>query len=106
MTTGSGSSSSINDSDETLGCESLPLSRIHLVKDGVLKFFHIYSIKDGALIFCHIAHEEESSRDRVHLIRNRRLRCHHTSIEVHQAYLISTVITLQSMAEINVYMWL
>ena len=56
-----GYSSSINGSDETLGCESLPLSRV-------------CPIKGGALKFCHIACEEEASRDFVHLIVNRRLR--------------------------------
>ena len=47
---GLGSSSSINDSDERLECESLPLS-------------HIRSIKDEALRICHIAREEEASRN-------------------------------------------
>ena len=74
--------SSINFSYETLGCESLPLSSVHSIGDKVLRFFHV-------------ACKEESSRNRVHLIGNRRLRYGHASIEVHQVYLISTVITLQ-----------
>ena len=76
-----GSSSSINRFDETLGCESLPLSCVH-------------SIKDGAHRFRHVMREGESLRDRVCLIGNRRLRCRHMSIEVHQVYLIS-VVTLE-----------
>ena len=47
---GFGSSSSINGSNRMLGCESLLLSSVRL-------------IKDGALRFCHIAHEEEASRN-------------------------------------------
>ena len=58
MVVGFGCSSSINGSDEILGCESLQLSRVHLIEDGVL-------------IFCHIAHEEESSGDLVRSIVNR-----------------------------------
>ena len=42
------SSSSINGSDETLGCESLPLSNVCLIKDGTLRFHHI-SHEQGAL---------------------------------------------------------
>ena len=61
MAVGFGISSSINDTDEMLGCESLPLS-------------HVCSIEDGALIFCHIAREEEASRDRVCLLQNWHLR--------------------------------
>ena len=38
MSIGFGSSSSINGSDEMLGCESLPLSCVHLIEDGALKF--------------------------------------------------------------------
>ena len=76
-----GSSSSINHLDETLGCESLPLSCVH-------------SIKDGAHRFHHVVCDRESLRDRVFLIGNRRLRCRHMSIEVHQVYLIS-VVTLE-----------
>ena len=82
MAIGLGSSSSINVSDEMLGCESLTLSHVRL-------------IKDGALRFCHVARENEASRNRICLIINRCLRCHHTSNEVHWARLISTVITLQ-----------
>ena len=82
VTVGFGSSSSINSSNETLGCELLPLSRIR-------------SIEDGALRFCHVAREEESSRDHACLFENRHVRCHHASIEVHWEYLISGVITLQ-----------
>ena len=36
-----GSSSSINGSNETLGCELLPLSRVRSVNDGELRFFHV-----------------------------------------------------------------
>ena len=79
---GFGSSSSIKKLDKTLRCKSLPLS-------------HARSIEDGALRFCHVTREEEASRDRVYLIGNRRLRCRHTSIEVHRAYLISAIINLQ-----------
>ena len=82
MIVGFGSSSSINGSDETLGCKSLPLS-------------HVRSIKDGALKFYHVAHEEEALRDCVSLIINQRERCHHTFIEVHRGHLISDIITLQ-----------
>ena len=35
------SSSSINGLDENLGCESLPLSRVRLIKDGALRFRHV-----------------------------------------------------------------
>ena len=82
MVVGFGSSSSINGSDETLGCESLSLGRIHSIEDEALKFFHAVG-------------EEELSRDRVRSIGNRRPRCRHTSFEVHWAYLISAIITLQ-----------
>ena len=82
MAIGFGYSSSMNSSNEMLGCKSLSLSCVR-------------SIEDEALKFCHIAREEEASRDRVSMIRNQRLRCHHASIKVHQAYLISTVITIQ-----------
>ena len=61
MALGFGSSSSINGSDETLGCKSFPLS-------------HVHSIEDGALIFCHVVCEEEASCDRVRTIMNRRVR--------------------------------
>ena len=56
-----GSSSSINGSDETLRCESLSLSRVRSIEDGVLRF-------------CHVAREEEGSRDLVLPIVNRRTR--------------------------------
>ena len=36
-----GSSSSINGSNETLGCESLPLSQVRSIEDGALRFFHV-----------------------------------------------------------------
>ena len=52
MAVGFGSSSSINGSNEILGCELFPLS-------------HVRSIKDGAIKFSYVAHEEEASRDRV-----------------------------------------
>ena len=77
-----GSLSSINHLDETLGCKSLTLSRIH-------------SIEDVAFRFGHVAHDEEASHDRVCSIVNQRLRCRHASIEFHRAHLISTVISLQ-----------
>ena len=51
LAVGPGSSSSINGSDETLGCESLPLS-------------HIRSMEDEALKFVHVAREEEASCNR------------------------------------------
>ena len=52
-----GSSSSISGSDEMLGYESLPLSRIR-------------SIEDGASKLCHVACEKELLCDRVRSIRN------------------------------------
>ena len=58
---GFGSSCSINGSDETLGCESLWLSRVR-------------SIKDRALRFDHIGHEEEALRDLVPSIVNQHIR--------------------------------
>ena len=76
MAIGFGSLSSINDSNEMLGCELLPLSRV-------------YSIEDGALRFCHVACEEETSPNCVCPIMNRRLRFRHASIEVHQAFNLS-----------------
>ena len=82
MAVGFGSSSSINGSGEMLGCELFPLSRVRSIEDGVLRF-------------CHVAREEEFSRDCVRAIGNRRLRCRYASIEVHWAYLISAIITLQ-----------
>ena len=82
MVVGFGSSSSINGSDKMRGCESLSLN-------------HVRSIKDGALKFFHLAREEEALHDCVRPIENRRLRCGHASIEVHQVYIISTVITPQ-----------
>ena len=41
MPVGFGSSSSINSSDEMLGCESLPLSRVCSIHDERLRFFHV-----------------------------------------------------------------
>ena len=73
MVVGFGSSFSINSSDEMLGCESLPLIRVCSIEDRVLRI-------------CDIVCEEESSRDCVRPIRNRRLRCRHVFIEVSQAY--------------------
>ena len=70
MTIGFGSSSLINGSDETFGCESLPLSLIHLIEDRALGFYHV-------------SREEEASRDRVSPIMNRHLRCYLASIEVY-----------------------
>ena len=75
------SSSSKSGLDEMLRCESLSLS-------------HVLSIKHGALRFFDVGCEEEVSRDRVCLIKNRCLRCRHASTEAHWAYLISVVITL------------
>ena len=72
------SSSSINNSDEILGCESSPLSLVCL-------------IKDGAIRFCHVAHEEVSL-NACHLIFTECLRCSLVSIGVHRACLISTLI--------------
>ena len=46
---GFGSSSSINGSDETLGCESLSLSRVCLIEDGALKFFHVTREEEASL---------------------------------------------------------
>ena len=57
MVVGFDSLSSINGSNETLGYESLPLSRVH-------------SIGDEAPTLCHVACKEESSRERVCPIRN------------------------------------
>ena len=57
MAVGFDSSSSINESDEMHGCESLLLSRV-------------CSIEDEAHRFCHIVHEEELLGDRVRLIGN------------------------------------
>ena len=74
--------SSINSSYETLGCELLPLISVDSIGDEVLRFFHV-------------ACKEESSRNLVHPIGNRRMTYGHASIEVHQVHLISAVITLQ-----------
>ena len=82
---GFGSSSSINGSHEAHGCESLPLSRVH-------------SIEDGELRFCHIKHEKEASRNCVRPIVNWRLRCRHASTDIH---LISAVKTLRWTAKIK-----
>ena len=49
-TIGFGSSSSVNGSNETFGCELLPLSHDHLIEDGALRFYHV-------------AREEEASHD-------------------------------------------
>ena len=61
------SSSSINGSYELLGCESLPISHIHLIEDEAPRFRHI-------------ACEEESSRNLVRAIGNRRPRYRYVSI--------------------------
>ena len=74
MAVGFGSSSPISGSAETFECESLPLSRIRVIEDGVSRFQHV-------------VREEESARDRVRPIRNRRLRYHHASIKVHRPHL-------------------
>ena len=60
MTIRFGSSSSINDSNETLECKSLLFSCIRSIKDGVLRF-------------CHVAREEEESRDLGRSVVNRHL---------------------------------
>ena len=57
MTARFGFVSSINGSDEILGCKFLPLSRVHSIKDGVIRFFHV-------------AHEEEMFCDRVCMVVN------------------------------------
>ena len=80
MTLGFSSSSSIKGSNEMLGFELLPLSRVR-------------SIEDGALRFCHVARKEEASHNHVSPIINRHLRCHHASMEVYRAHLISTCIS-------------
>ena len=66
MAVGFGSSSSINCSDETLGCKSLQLICIHSIEDGVLRFGHVVG-------------EEEASGDRVNSIMNRCLRFQYDS---------------------------
>ena len=76
------SSSSINSSDETLGCESLPLSCICSIGDEVPRFHYV-------------ACDEESSHNHVRLIGNQCPTYCYASIEVHQAHLISVIITLQ-----------
>ena len=43
------SSSSINGSDETLGCESLSLSRFCSIEDGALKIFHVTREEEASL---------------------------------------------------------
>ena len=50
-----GCSSSINGSNEMLGCDSLSLSCVCLIEDGVLRF-------------CHVACEEEASLDDLHRV--------------------------------------
>ena len=81
MAVGFGSSSSINSSDEMLGCKSLPLSCVCLIADGALRFFHV-------------VREEESLHNRVCSMGNRRQGYHQASTKVHRAHLISAVITL------------
>ena len=58
---GFGYSSSINGSDETLGCKSFLLSRVPLIEDGAFRYRYVSC-------------EQEASRDLVHLIVNRGLR--------------------------------
>ena len=82
MTVRCASLSLINGSDETLWCESLSLSRVHLIEDGALKFFHV-------------AHEEETPRNACHLIFLGHSECVHVSTGVHRALLISDAITTQ-----------
>ena len=58
--------STFNSSDKMLGCESLLLSRVHL-------------IKDGALRFCLLTCEEEMSHNAYRLIFIELSGCEHTS---------------------------
>ena len=74
------SSSSINSSDAMLGCESSPLSPVHSSEDGAVGFFHV-------------SHEEEASYNTCRSTFVERSRCSHVSKGVHQACLISTIIT-------------
>ena len=83
------SSSSINNSNETLGCESSRLSLITL-------------IEDRALRFCHVACEEEASRNVRCWIFIACLRCCQLSLKVHQVHWISIFITPQ----MNGYDWI
>ena len=76
------SSSSINGSDEILRCQLSPLSCVR-------------SIEDGALRFRHVAREEEVSHNACRLIFIECSRYSHMSAGVHQAHLISSVITPQ-----------
>ena len=82
MAVGFGSSSSMNSSDETLECESLPLSHAHLSEDGALRF-------------CHVTHEEVASRNACCLIFIGRFACVHMSMGVHRSLLILALITPQ-----------
>ena len=79
MAVGFDSSSSINSSNEKLGCKSLLLSHIRLIGEEAPRFFHIVC-------------EEEPSRDPARPIRNPQLRYHHASIKADQALLIIVVI--------------
>ena len=79
MTIRFGSSSLINGSDETLGCESFLLSYVSSINDRAFKIFYVLR-------------EEEALPDHFRSIVNGLLRCCHESIEVNQAYLISSVI--------------
>ena len=78
------SSSSINGSDETFGCESLTSVRLDVNQ----RLSHICSIEDGLLKFCHVVREEESSRYHVRPIENQCLRCQHASIKIDRSYLM------------------
>ena len=51
MIVGFGSLSSINGSDEMLGCKSFPLSCVCSIEDGALKFYHVVH-EEEALHYC------------------------------------------------------
>ena len=76
------SSFSINGLDEMLGLKSLPLSRVCLIEDGALRFFHV-------------VREEETYCNACRLICIGPFGCVHMSMGVHRALLISAVIIAQ-----------
>ena len=75
-------SSSINDSNETLKCESSMLSLVCSTEDEMLRFYLI-------------THEEEALHNACHLIFIERSKCSHLSTSVHQVCFIAIVITPQ-----------
>ena len=79
MAVGFNSSSSMNGSNETIGCKSLLLSRIR-------------SIGEEAPTFFHVVCKEEPLRDPFRLIVNPHLRYCHASIKALQAHIILAVI--------------